>query len=147
MSTHMNNDQLYTIAFDQVAPDSASAAHLAACAQCRAELERLRQLAAELAVAQRSQPSPAALASYARLFDQVQQQGSRLSQLWQTIVAALAWDSRQQPALQGVRSGGATAYRLLYTTPQAEVELWVEADGRSRRLEGEITAAWRRRAR
>jgi hypothetical protein len=59
--------------------------------------------------------------------------------LWRRLTALLAWDSRQQPALQGVRSAGASnAFRLLYATEQAEVEILVEPEGHLFRTQGEI---------
>ena len=136
--THLTADQLYAIVFDQAAPDTAIADHLALCPACRTELDQLRQMAGDLAVARLSEPSPAALQRYAALFAQVQQRGSRLGEFWQTLRATLAWDSRQQPATQGVRSGAAAGYRLLYTTPRAEVELMVEPGQHSGVLEGDI---------
>lgn len=126
--THLTPDQLFAVAFDPTAVDSVMAGHLAECAACQAEMDKLAALGRELAIARRSQPSAAAMQRYAALFSQVQQQESRLGVWWQTLRAVLTWDSRQQAALQGVRSGAAVAYRLLFTTEQAEIELMVEPD-------------------
>ena len=138
---HLDEAQLYTLVFDSAVLADEEQHHLRNCATCQQALQAIQLLASELAVAQRSAPSPAAQQRYASLFAQVQRQPSLLQQLWQGVRATLAWDSRQQPAFQGVRSAGATAYRLLYTTPQADIELMVEAGQRLRRVEGEVVAA------
>jgi hypothetical protein len=97
-------------------------------------------LAGEFRIARRSAPSPVALQRYASLFDAVQRQPTPLQQMWRTLRATLAWDSRQQPALQGVRSGAAASYRLLYTAPSAEIELLVEPSQGGHQLDGEVAA-------
>ena len=138
---HLDEAQLYSLVFDSALLADEEQHHFRNCATCQQALQAIQLLASELAVAQRSAPSPAAQQRYASLFAQVQRQPSLLQQLWQGVRATLAWDSRQQPAFQGVRSAGATAYRLLYTTPQADIELMVEAGQRLRRVEGEVVAA------
>ena len=146
--SHLTAEQLFAIVFDQTPRDAATAAHLATCSSCSAELARLTTLAEELALARRSQPSPQALQRYAALFAQVQRRPAPLKALWQTVRAALAWDGRQQLGLQGVRSGAQARYRLLYQCAEAEVELLVEPEaapglsqsGDLRRVEGEIVS-------
>jgi len=135
---HLTEDQLYALAFDDAA--SADATHLASCTTCQQTLADLRVFAGELAVARRSQPSAAAMQRYASLFDAVQRQPNPLQQMWRTLRATLAWDSRQQLALQGVRSGAAASYRLLYTAPSAEIELLVEPSQGGHQLDGEVAA-------
>jgi hypothetical protein len=146
--THLSADQLFAIAFDQTPRDAETAAHLAACSSCTAELARLTTLAGELALARRSEPSAQALQRYAALYAQVQRRPAPLGALWQTVRAALTWDGRQQVSLLGVRSGAPARYRLLYQCIEAAVELLVEPEQSSglaqanelRRLEGEIAA-------
>lgn len=139
MTAHLTLDELYSLVLDDAAP-SAAAAHLATCAACRAEADGLRQLANDLAIAQASTPSADALSRYQSLFTHVQQQPSLLRRMAAQMRAVLAWDSRQQVALQGVRSGAATAYRQLYTADDVEVELMVERSGRGQRVEGDLIA-------
>jgi len=138
--THLTPDKLYAIAIDHTAVDSTDAEHLALCPACRTEMDTLALLVREFTVARQSQPTPAALQRYAALFPHIQQRESRSGAWWQTLRAALTWDSRQQAALQGVRGGSAIAYRLLFATDQAEIELMVEPDRYQFRVQGEIIA-------
>ncbi len=140
MTVHLTLDEIYNLALDNVAPTSAIADHLARCASCRQEVARLAQLASDFTLARASIPSPAALNRYQALYTHVQQQPSALRRFAAQVRAVLAWDSRQQVALQGVRSGAATAYRQLYTADAVEVELMVERSGRVRRVEGDLIA-------
>ncbi len=136
---HLSDDQLYSLVFDPVRPTQEATIHLEACARCREQLTVLHQLRAELMVARHSQPTAAALQRYNQLFTQVQQPPSALSRVVQQLRATLTWDSRQQPALQGVRNVAATHYRQLYATARAEIELLVMARTPQRReLEGDI---------
>lgn len=138
---HLSDAQLYSIVFDPVRPTSEEAAHLAECMQCQAQLASLGRLANEMVVARRSQPSAAALANYSQLFAHVRQQPSLLARTVQTLRATLTWDSRQQQALQGVRSGSVDRYRQLYTTARAEIEFFVTTRTAQRRdIEGELIA-------
>jgi hypothetical protein len=136
---HLDPEQLYTSVFDHAPLGAEDEQHLAACPACRQSLADLRELAAELATARASQPSLVALDHYYELFTQVRPVAARGLALWRRLTALLAWDSRQQPALQGVRSVGASnAFRLLYATEQAEVEILVEPEGHLFRTQGEI---------
>lgn len=140
MTAHLTLDELYSLVLDDASPSAAATAHLATCAVCRAEANGLRQLANDLTIAQASTPTADALSRYRSLFTHVQQQPSLLRRMAAQMRAVLAWDSRQQVALQGVRSGAATAYRQLYTAADVEVELMVERSGRGRRVEGDLIA-------
>lgn len=135
---HLSAVELYTLVFDDALPTAADRLHLQECATCQQAVQALQIMARELAVARRSAPSPAAQQRYASLFAQVQRQPSPLQQFWQGVRAALTWDSRQQPAWQGVRSVAAAAYRLLYETDQAAIELMVESHQGLRRIEGDV---------
>ena len=140
--THLPPHLLYYHAFDAAPLASEAEQHLAACAACRDALADLQTLAHELAVLRASQPSAAAMDRYYAAQAHIQRQPSRLVAAWRSITAILAWDSRLQPALQGVRSGaGNTGYRLLYATQGAEVELLIEPEGRAFRTQGEIIAS------
>ncbi len=138
---HLSDAQLYSLVFDPVRPTGEEAAHLAECTQCQAQLASLGRLANEMVVARRSQPSAAALANYSQLFAHVRQQPSLLARAVQTLRATLTWDSRQQQALQGIRSGSADRYRQLYTTERVEIEFLVTTRTPQRRdIEGELIA-------
>jgi len=136
MNTHLSSDELYKLVFDQIEP--ADAGHLADCALCRQQVEELKRLATDLTIARLSQPSSMAIEQYRTLFAFVQKQPSPIQRAVQQIRAVLTWDSRQQPALQGVRSGGANAYRQLYTAGEVEIELMIEQVGRLHRIEGDL---------
>jgi hypothetical protein len=136
---HLDPEQLYSSVFDRTPLGAEDEQHLANCPGCRQALADLRELAAELAAARASQPSLVALDHYYELFTQVRPVPAPGLALWRRLTALLAWDSRQQPALQGVRSAGASnAFRLLYATEQAEVEILVEPEGHLFRTQGEI---------
>ncbi|HQY93427.1 MAG: carboxypeptidase-like regulatory domain-containing protein [Caldilinea sp.] len=139
MTLHFSPDELFALAFD--ATDlTAAADHLASCATCRQQVEELQLLATDLTIARLSAPRPAALDRYSALFVNVQQQPSRVQRFVEQMHAVLTWDSRHQPALQGVRSGADAAYRQLYAADEVEVELMVERSGRLRRVEGDLIA-------
>jgi hypothetical protein len=136
---HLHPALLYRIAFRAKPLKNEARQHLAACTACRQALAEWQALAEDLAVTRASEPSSAAHERYYALYTQIRQQPSRLGAAWRSIKATLAWDSRQQPALLGVRNGaGSPAYRLLYATQQAEIELLIEPEGRVFRAQGEI---------
>ena len=135
---HLAQDQLYAFAFDGVQPGAVATAHLADCTECRAQLAELTVLAAGLAVARQSTPSAAALQRYNQLFAQAPAPKSRLANLIETIRASVLWNGREQAQAQGVRNAALTGYRLLYATPQAEVELLVEQRDGNFTLDGEV---------
>ncbi len=139
MTVHFSPDELFALAFDN-ADLSTAAEHLAICTHCRDQVADLRGLAQDLTIARLSAPQPAALERYRALFVHVQQQPSPLRRLAQQLRAVLTWDSRQQIALQGVRSAVATAYRQLYAAEDVELELMIEPAGRLRRVEGDLIA-------
>jgi hypothetical protein len=139
--THLTDERLTALAFGSIEPTPAEATHLDGCPVCAQAYADLTLLASELQVAARSQPSADAVQRYYGLFDQVEQQPQGLKALWRDLAAALVWDSRQQAALQGVRSVAAAGYRLLYSAGSMELELMVETDGRRRHVEGDLIAA------
>lgn len=137
MNDHISTDDLYALAFDGAVSPLVTE-HLTACIHCRQELESLRNLARELEIARRSEPDQTALETYRAMFKHVQLQPSPLQRVLGRIRAALTWDSRQQPMLQGVRGFEMTSYRQVYLAKNVEVELMVERTGRLRRIEGEL---------
>jgi hypothetical protein len=126
--------------FDHSPLPEEAAQHLTHCPSCRRSYDELAALAQELAIGRAGAVSPAILDRYTGLFARVQQNPEEFGSLWRTLTALLTWDSRQQPALQGVRSAAAGAYRLLYTAKGAEIELLVEGDGHLFQVQGEIVA-------
>jgi hypothetical protein len=143
---HLTSDRMLELRYDSAAMDAAETAHLAECSRCHAEWTVLAQLAAEMAVARRSTPSAAARQRYYALFDQVQTT-SPLRSLVNQLTALLTFDSRRRPALQGVRSGAALAYRMVLAAgPQTsdaqaepvEMELMVEPVQATRRITGDL---------
>ena len=138
--SHLTADQLVEIAMGPLpaADNSAALDHLSECVTCRAEVVRLEQLARDFAILRRSEPAPEALDRYASYFTHVEVRPSTVRRMVAALAAILQWDSRQQPMLQGVRSGGAVAYRQLFTTDHVEMELLVEPQQQHFRLQGEI---------
>ncbi|MBW7886029.1 MAG: hypothetical protein H3C34_26050 [Caldilineaceae bacterium] len=136
MNDHLNETDLFALTFDGVSLSVRAAAHLASCPHCQAQLEQLRQLADDLEVAQRSKPSSAALQRYVALFEHVKQTQAS-GALWDAVRAVLKWDSRQQPALQGVR-GAPVSYRLLYMTPRIELEVMIEMKQQLCHMKGDL---------
>lgn len=138
--SHLASEHLYAAVFDQIPLPVEAAEHMAQCADCRRAHAELAALAHELAVQRAAAAPGAAIDRYAALFAHVQQNPTPLRALWRSFTALLTWDSRQQPALQGVRSVAAAGYRLLYASAEAEIELLVEGDGHLFRVHGEIVA-------
>ena len=137
MMTHIPSETLLAMVFDNHI-DAEQLAHLSVCAECRRQMEELKELHLDLEIARRSQPAAAALDRYQAMFSHVQTTPSPLLRAAQRLRALLTWDSRSQPALQGVRSGGAHTYRQLYVAEDAEIELMVERAGEVRRVEGDL---------
>ena len=139
MNTHMDEMRLVAFALDGETLTPAEAVHVEGCAICRGQIAQLRTLGAELALARRSQPSAAALARYAALFD-AQPQGvqSWLGAARDWLAAQLAFDSRGQGVTAGVRSAATASYRLLYAADDVEIEMMVERSNGTRRLVGEV---------
>lgn len=127
---HIAEDLLYVYVFDGYTLTAVEAAHLADCAECQSQLATLCSLRDELQLAQQSTPSAQTLTRYYSLFVQVQKQPSVLTRVMQRLRAQLSWDSRQQPALQGVRTVAVSQYRQLYAVDQIEVELLVASQQR-----------------
>jgi hypothetical protein len=138
--SHIAPDQLYAAVFDRRPLPEEAAQHMAQCAACRRAYGELAALASELAVGRSGAVSPVILERYAALFPHIRQNPALLDTLRRSFTALLTWDSRQQPALQGVRSAVTAAYRLLYTAAGAEIELLVESDGHLFQVQGEIVA-------
>jgi hypothetical protein len=137
--THLDPGLLSSAALDAKPLGGEDADHLAGCDECRVALAEMQVMARDLAVMRTYEPAPAALARYYEAFAHVQPQPTGLAAMWRTFKAMLVWDSRQEPALQGVRSGiSGASFRLLYATDQAEVEMLVEPEGRFFRTQGEI---------
>jgi hypothetical protein len=85
-----------------------------------------------------SQPSAAALQRYNALFVPDRgEAGSAWHGLVAWVQATLLWDSRQQPALAGLRSVGTRSYRIIYSAPTADVELWVVPQATTCSIEGD----------
>lgn len=135
---HLSEEQIYQYIFNHINLEQGEAAHLATCDQCQQQVAQFRILYQELSIAQHSQPTPSTLSTYYQLFDQVQREPSILAQGLAWLRAQLQWDSRQQPALQGVRGASSPTYRLLYSSDVADIDLLVEARNGSRWIEGEI---------
>jgi hypothetical protein len=139
--SHLTLEQLYAVILDHNPLQADAEQHLAECKACRRLYDDLNLLVQELAISRAGHVSHETIERYAALFPHIRQQPSRLDTFWCRFRAVLAWDSRQQPALEGVRSAAATAsYRLLYASEQAEIELLVERDGHLFRVQGEIVA-------
>ncbi len=137
---HLTEEQLQAYLLDSEPLGDEAAEHLAHCPQCQREQQRLATLIQELAITRAGQPSPENLASYYRLFDQVEQQENVpwMDKLVQAVRLVLQWDSRQEAPALGLRQAGPVNYRLLFSADQADVELLVEPLGRTRRLEGDV---------
>lgn len=135
---HLTEERIYQHIFAADALNAQEIEHLAGCEECQSSLQSLTSLNRELIVAAQSTPRPQTLNSYYQLFEQIQTNPSILVRSVQWIKAQLQWDSRQQPALQGVRGTGSPSYRILYSSEVADVELLVEARNGNRWIDGEI---------
>lgn len=139
--THLAPDSLFAAIFDQAPLPADADSHLAQSALCRRTYADLVELVDELKVARAAEVTLAAADRYAALFSHVQPLPGPITALWRRFIGQLAWDSRQQPALQGVRSAAAaTNYRLLFAGETGEVELLVEREGHLFRVQGEWVA-------
>lgn len=110
-------------------------------------LSSIVELEEALLAARQDEPSSVELARYKQLFKHVNVTVSSsvtesfMERVSQWIQAKLVWDSRQEPLLQGMRSGAAEGHRLRYMAGRTSIELAVENKGRLRDLEGEIYSA------
>ena len=95
-------------------------------------------LVGEMYIARRSTLTDETRNRYHGLFEQVQTK-SIASELLQSLRALLVLDSRQKLPI-GARAGAIASYRLHYRTEQAEIELFVESQIQSCKIEGEVFA-------
>ena len=138
---HLSQDQLYAYVLDDSPLSAEQRAHLESCPVCQAEAERISMLAGDLGIARASEPSAASLEAYRAVFDEYgPSQRGRLARAVAWISASLMADSRVQPLPAATRSARAGSYRLLYNSPNADIELFVEGEGRTRRLQGDVIA-------
>lgn len=137
--THLTHEQLYAYALDNARLPADEQAHLESCPQCQGELHDISALARELRIAQASEPSAAALAAYEAIFQEhgPSQRGA-LARAWNWVAATLVSDSRAQPLPEATRSVRADSYRLLFDSPQADIELFFEGEGQARRVQGDV---------
>lgn len=136
---HLSVDQIYLTVFESEPLSQEAVEHLAGCSACRQRVAEIEGLRRELGIAARSAPSSEALHTYAALYEHVQTaRRSAVEQAWHWISAALLLDSRAQPLQAGVRNLSLRQYRLLFTTPSADIEFLVVPDGRARSIEGDL---------
>jgi hypothetical protein len=84
-------------------------------------------------VASHSVPEPVIQRALA-IFDSVERRPS----LKERLLAALIFDSRNQPMLAGARDFHDSAFKLLYETPVAHVDLFCEREHDGWRLSGQV---------
>jgi hypothetical protein len=143
MNRHLEEQEIIALLMDKVTLPSGSQGHLAECEACQASVAAWQHILQDFAMLKATSPSPAALERYLQLYQslvkQEEPQGvqAALRGWWQTVSAALVWDSRLTLAHGGVRAGAQQEYRLLFSTDAVEIELWVSGQGNSRHVEGE----------
>lgn len=136
---HVDETRLLDFVLDGVALASTEVAHLSTCRACQGHVASLRQLADDLRVYAASDVSADALARYANLFTATTPaQESSLARFVRWLTGELVFDSRSQALAAGVRSASGSAYRLLYSAGEVEIELLVEPEQGSLRVEGEL---------
>jgi hypothetical protein len=136
---HLIEEQLYEAVFAGQSLAEEAQNHLAGCQACQQQVAAIRRLLYELNIAAHSQPTPQQQDRYLQLGTHIHRQPSSWSRLVTHLQQmTLALDNRQRISLQGLRSGSAQSYRLLYSATSADVELLVETQGHSRRIEGEV---------
>ncbi len=138
---HLSDERLLQLHLDHQALLPSEEAHLESCPACQALHAQYAALAEDLALARRSRPSAQALARYYRLFQEIPRRPSlaqRVEQALHAVILGLGFDSRQQAALGVRRAAEGLGYRLLFSSDQADLELYVEPTGDTRRLEGAL---------
>lgn len=136
---HVEEARLLDYVLDGVELASTESAHLSGCHACQSRLASVRQLAGDLRVYVVSDVPAEALARYASLFGAaVPAQESSLARFVRWLTGELVFDSRSQALATGVRSAAGSAYRLLYSAGDAEIELSIEAERGAFRIEGEL---------
>lgn len=133
---HLSEARLYELHLDSMPLSAVESEHLAGCEACAARSAQVASLARSFALVRRSRLAREAYPRLYALYDQVQSRslGRRLG-AW--VSARLTLDTRTASAAAGLR-GAAGAYRLLYSTDAADVELMVERAQGALRVEGEV---------
>jgi len=123
MTRHASETRLLDLAEERLAPDvhERAMAHVAGCARCGKELESLRRLLETMRTDQSEDAPPAAIAAALRLF-RPPVKPERPGVL-QRLVAALRFDSRQQPLALGMRSGQTAGRHLLYSAGDFDLDI------------------------
>jgi hypothetical protein len=143
MNRHLEEQAIIALLMDKVTLSASNHAHLAECEACQASVAAWQHILQDFAMLKATTPSPATLERYRQLYQapvkQEEPQGfqAALGGWWQTVSAALVWDSRLALAHAGVRAGAQQEYRLLFSTDAVEIELWISGQGGSRHIEGD----------
>ncbi|GEM_PF-1535796 len=137
---HLSDERLLQLHLDEQALLPPEEAHLESCPTCQTLYAQYAALAEDLALARRSRPSAQALARYYRLFQEIPRSSlaQRVERALRAVILGLGFDSRQQAALGVRRAAEGLGYRLLFSGDQADLELYVEPTGDTRRLEGAL---------
>jgi len=136
---HLTQEQIFTHVLDSADLPPEERVHLETCSECQNEVQAITSLVSELRIVRASQPSADTLAAYQTIFkEHGPSRRGALTRAWNWVSAALVSDSRMQPLPASSRSVRSGSYRLLYDSPQADIELFVEGDGSSRWLQGDV---------
>lgn len=136
-SSHLQFASLVEMAENRHAKVSTeTSTHLAACAECAAQLSRLQQVIGLMRTDTAEDAPHNAFARAVNLFHEraglkpQRQSAERAGEsLLRRIVAALSFDSNSAAHAFGVRSGQATARQLLYEAGEHEIDLRVAPAG------------------
>ncbi len=136
MAQHLTSEQLADLAA-RPASDAARDAHLADCAACSAGVAGLRRTLTVLAAGPLEAPPAAVVARAAHLFRTRFPATAPAPSLVTRLVAALRFDSRQQPTV-GLRGGPAAGYQLIWAADEYEIEAQVAPAGDGWQLSGQV---------
>lgn len=107
-------------------------AHLHTCPSCKRQLEQLQQV---VGFARREAEAPDPLIARAiSIFEQP----TAVSK-WRKLTALLEFDSFSEAAVAGVRSGHASARRLVFTAEDCRIELLIESAEQLVSLAGQVS--------
>lgn len=115
---------------------AAAEAHVSGCARCSAQLARVEHTINLMRTDEAEDAPRDVLFSVVNLFNS--RAVARQPSLVRRVLAALSFDSTQQAAAYGVRSGQAAARQMLYSAGENDLDVRVQPSGEAWIVSGQV---------
>ena len=135
---HLPFEQIADLAEGRLSADerAAAEAHVSECARCSAQLARVEHTINLMRTDEAEDAPRDVLFSVVNLFNS--RAAARQPSLVRRVLAALSFDSTQQAAAYGVRSGQAAARQMLYSAGENDLDVRVQPSGEAWIVSGQV---------